>query len=258
RKIGQTARSGRENPPQCLLACIIRASKRSNIAAVGDFTVIPGLTQVFRRELLIFQDIWLLSIDPQKPAERLAHDQWFLFVAHTFSSTHYCNRRLLGYRQHDDNTYGIKSAISRTTDILHSPPQPTSRLHAFQSKLINKRNLVLAALDGREAASANRVVLLEEMKRISCVAQQASVIDKNIARYKGLSSNLGRRREIYRAGKTSQRLMRLASALRFKAYGISPRGCKDFLLDFVLSNFNTEDDFDRFRPIHRHLKDKDA
>lgn len=98
-----------------------------------------GFTQTFRRDLLAFHDLWEYSIDasipgprdlwelnaqgnmaaqeetaaPEVPAngsaERMTHDQWFLFLASVFGWIRWIRTPLADYRQHGRNTYGVFS-----------------------------------------------------------------------------------------------------------------------------------------------------
>jgi len=65
-----------------------------------------GFTQTFRRELLAFQDLWDHSLDASVAGERMAHDQWCLFLASVFGRIRWIETPLADYRQHAGNTYG--------------------------------------------------------------------------------------------------------------------------------------------------------
>ena len=72
-----------------------------------------GFTQAFRRELLIFNDLFSMSRDHVKKKdvpdyENLAHDQWYIFISLILNGVAYCPKILAEYRQHDGNETGIK------------------------------------------------------------------------------------------------------------------------------------------------------
>src|SRR5262249_2931558 len=59
-----------------------------------------GFTQIFRNSLLQFHDLWPMSVDQNFDDQRLAHDQWFFFLASVFGLIAYSNRPLVAYVQH--------------------------------------------------------------------------------------------------------------------------------------------------------------
>jgi glycosyltransferase involved in cell wall biosynthesis len=67
-----------------------------------------GFTEVFRRELLNFTDLWDLSLDHQEPTEKMAHDKWVFFLAASLGKIVFLDKPLVDYRQHEKNTYGLK------------------------------------------------------------------------------------------------------------------------------------------------------
>ena len=62
-----------------------------------------GFTEVFRRSLLQFSDLWLQSLDQERSAQPLAHDQWFFFLASVFGAIVYIDEPLVAYVQHTGN-----------------------------------------------------------------------------------------------------------------------------------------------------------
>lgn len=74
---------------------------------VGDpWAFSTGFTQLFRRSLLAFSDLWEMSLDQWHAGERLAHDQWFHFLASVLGKIVYLPEELAQYRQHDSNVFG--------------------------------------------------------------------------------------------------------------------------------------------------------
>ena len=63
-----------------------------------------GFTQVFRRSLLRLSDLWPNSLDEHDSSQRLAHDQWFYFLAGAFGRIVYLDEPLVAYIQHGSNT----------------------------------------------------------------------------------------------------------------------------------------------------------
>jgi rhamnosyltransferase len=78
-------------------------------AKVWPFSFCAGFTQMFRRELLGYRELWNHSVDiGNKP---MAHDQFFIFLAFTLGAVYYDPVILADYRQHDSNTYGAPKLV---------------------------------------------------------------------------------------------------------------------------------------------------
>jgi glycosyltransferase involved in cell wall biosynthesis len=78
-----------------------------------------GFTQAFRATLNGFNDLWTLSKDKIKiegtcDYNKLAHDQWYIFLAQLLGGVEYCPRLLAEYRQHNDNVSGPGLLRSRS------------------------------------------------------------------------------------------------------------------------------------------------
>lgn len=65
-----------------------------------------GFTIVFRRGLLDFSDLYDLSLDPDRPGQPMAHDQFFFFLASALGRVRYVPETLVYYRQHGGNVVG--------------------------------------------------------------------------------------------------------------------------------------------------------
>ena len=68
--------------------------------------VVPGFTQVFRRQLTRFSFLHGSSSDVYWPKENLAHDQWFYFLASVLGRIAFFGEPLARYRQHGNNAFG--------------------------------------------------------------------------------------------------------------------------------------------------------
>jgi glycosyltransferase involved in cell wall biosynthesis len=71
-----------------------------------NFTL--GFTQILRRSLLGLSELWDRSRDHKEVhrQEKMAHDQWFFFLASVFGSVARIDEPLARYRQHGSNSYG--------------------------------------------------------------------------------------------------------------------------------------------------------
>jgi hypothetical protein len=109
-----------------------------------------GFTQLFRRRLLEADRLWDRSLDHKETRvrEKMAHDQWFFFLAAVFGSIARIDQPLARYRQHDRNSYGW---------------QAPSRLAAIASRLwpsLRGRAEQFAAL---EMGAGSRAAILAQL-----------------------------------------------------------------------------------------------
>lgn len=94
-----------------------------------------GLTQVFRRSLTRFNDLWADSIDHYAPPHRAAHDQWFYFLATNLGDVIALPERLLGYRQHGANAVGWNETPSSARPVVDEVMRSIGMLTAFVAVL---------------------------------------------------------------------------------------------------------------------------
>ena len=88
--------------------------------AAGPFLPFAlGFTEVFRRTLIKFSDLWPNSYDPDDPSQPLGHDQWVFFLANVFGVITYLDEPLAAYIQHGTNTYGWRKANIRESFRSH-------------------------------------------------------------------------------------------------------------------------------------------
>jgi glycosyltransferase involved in cell wall biosynthesis len=90
---------------------------------IHPWSLSPGFTQLFRRDLLDISPHWEWLVDQRKITEPMAHDQWFFFLSSALGKIAYIDQPLALYRQHSMNTYGWSprlSLLSRTARIRRS------------------------------------------------------------------------------------------------------------------------------------------
>src|SRR5258708_8494496 len=109
-----------------------------------------GFTQVLRRSLLGLSQFWHRSLDHKEAhrQERMAHDQWFFFLASVFGAIARIDEPLVRYRQHGSNSYGW-SAPSRVA-VLAGYFRPSLRGRAEEYAALERgagcRAAILAQL----------------------------------------------------------------------------------------------------------------
>jgi glycosyltransferase involved in cell wall biosynthesis len=119
--------------------------------ASSPWALAPGFTQVFRRWLCECDRWWDLSIDHRwellkhvaAPAERLAHDQWYFFLAGALGSIVGVPEPLVRYRQHGRNLFGWPVA------------------GRFVNRLATRARAVRWSLAARAQAAEQRALILE-------------------------------------------------------------------------------------------------
>ena len=175
------------------------------------WSLVTGFTQVFRSSLRRFATVHEASIDPYWPAQRLAHDQWHLFLASVFGSVVRVGQSLVRYRQHGENVFGWENKHSLETAPSHIL-QPESFI----------------------AAARNRSELLRGL-RSDLGEEQRSRADRAIAFYDDLARRLDDRMSMYSSAALPARIRKFDTLLRQDAYsrakGAARFGWKGLLLD---------------------------
>jgi|HubBroStandDraft_6_1064221.scaffolds.fasta_scaffold120101_2 glycosyltransferase involved in cell wall biosynthesis len=163
-----------------------------------------GFTQIFHRSLIQHSDLWCVSLDHNEPVvtERMAHDQWFFFLALAFGSVVHLGQRLVYYRQHGGNTYGWSAPLSFSKKPLHS-------LSAFRGRA--------ERLASFEKAARGRAAILEQPNRkmTNLWRERAALASE---RYHFLADLYGVRRRLYASINTADRARAFCSILRKRGY----------------------------------------
>jgi glycosyltransferase involved in cell wall biosynthesis len=158
-----------------------------------------GFTQMFRRSLTAFDDLWPASRDHDEEGELLAHDRWYYFLAAALGSIAYVPAVLADYRQHGTNTYGLSWFRARL-------PTFTELWHAT-----HKRKL-------RLIAASNRAYLLRQVSERSGELSRDRASDA-ASFYECLMSFAQVRGEIYDGSRWAQRTSALRRLIRAGGYG---------------------------------------
>lgn len=179
--------------------------------APHPWRLVPGYTQVFRRTLMEYSFLHPASIDAYWPAERLAHDQWYLFLASVLGCVVQVSRRLVRYRQHGANAFGWNN----------------------KSRLVPEPGYVLRN-EGFITAARNRSELLRRLQDRSTPEEQSRA-RAAIAYYDALHERLTGRRSVYDSPSLAARAMAVHALLEQGAYrsgrGATGYGWRGLLLD---------------------------
>lgn len=171
--------------------------------APHPWRLVPGFTQVFRRTLMEYSFLHPASIDAYWPAEQLAHDQWYLFLASLFGCIVQVSRPLVRFRQHGANAFGWSN----------------------ESRLVPEPGYVLRN-EGFIAAARNRSELLRRLQSLSTPEEQSRA-RAAIAYYDALHERLTGRRSVYDSPSLAARAMAVHALLKQGAYR-SGRGATDY------------------------------
>jgi glycosyltransferase involved in cell wall biosynthesis len=207
------------------------AASYSFPSLVTPWTVVLGLTLVFRRKLLSYSDLWELSIDQKYPNEPLAHDQWLVFLAHAFNSLHHIPRPLLSYRQHATNVFGLRDR-SKDLDIgIKGNLRAITQAVLGKTDLARmKRRILHEQMMGRGVGSQSRMDILEKIHKRETASTN---LEKQIELYRTLGDLHIRRASIYSNDRLTERFKFFRIALRKGSYNLSIRGIRDALLDII-------------------------
>lgn len=161
-----------------------------------------GFTQLFRRSLLAFSDLWPSSQDQWHAGERLAHDQWFFFLASALGRIVYVPTPLAQYRQHGRNTFGWNRARTGSQII------PALRLGADAYEL-------------RARAAASRMLILTRIgDRLDAVMRDRA--RRAAAAWRVYARRQDARAALYHADSTRARAQALRTLFAQRAYGGTP------------------------------------
>jgi glycosyltransferase involved in cell wall biosynthesis len=147
-----------------------------------------GFTEVFRRSILEFSDLWEMSLDYNDLTAPMGHDQWVFFIASVFGSIVYIDKALASYRQHDSNLYGWNRPLDFFSDVLpYLLYNPTNNLHALQQ------------VSGRCAE-----ILKQTRHNLTDIWQQRATM--GAARYRFLADLYAARKRLYTSAILAERV----------------------------------------------------
>jgi len=194
-----------------------------------------GITEVFRRSLLGFSDLWAGSVDHFSPAQPMAHDQWMYFLAHTFGAADYLPTALVSYRQHDENLCG-----AQTIKTGHMLINGLKNLRVLASRIgrardyAEKRKELADHWEGLSLGARSRVALVEAIARRSTERGDLAPPIQMIRYYQQLHDYYSARFRIFSAANRMTRLSEVLSLCRRGLYwrqGV--RGLRDGMIDLI-------------------------
>ena len=160
-----------------------------------------GFTQMFRRSLVQFDKLWTGSRDQNFDGEPLAHDQWYFFLASVIGKIVYLPERLADYRQHGQNAYGWRGAVS-----------------TLLSRAAEERKNASRAVRRRLAAAEARAAILQKAAE-DVEGPIRRRIQQGSEKYAEFAQLYGRRAALYEAQSYRQRGRAFRRLLASQAYG---------------------------------------
>ena len=163
---------------------------------LSPFKAVNGLLQLFRADLRQYDHLWDSSVDHVWGKEILAHDQWYIFLASLLGRLEFVDQPLLGYRQHGDNTYGV-----RTTETA---------FHRLKMRFAHFAEQDVAAAHSADSRAhvAEEIAATEHRQELRDVA----------ALYRTLAQRLYRRAATYGAPTLANRARSAVTAVRAGDY----------------------------------------
>jgi glycosyltransferase involved in cell wall biosynthesis len=161
-----------------------------------------GFTEVFRRSILEFSDLWETSLDHKDLTAPMAHDQWVFFIASVFGSIVYIDEPLAAYRQHGSNLYGYRplSFMDNILNIADLLGNPSEELHGLQklsarcAEILEKARYSLADPWHHLATlGAGRYRFLEELYVARKTLYSSSIIVERVKAFHRITSKGGYR-----------------------------------------------------------------
>jgi glycosyltransferase involved in cell wall biosynthesis len=202
---------------QIELAHILSLEAKSPPSSLFPLRNPYGFSMLIRRALVDFSDLWPKSVDNLKTDTMMAHDQWFFFLACALGTVAFVDVPLAGYRQHDNNTYGVE--------------RPPRTVREKIARWVNVRSKEYASFT--IAAHVRAAILKDSLDRLGPEQQARATLA--IDRYETLSRHCAWRAAIYDPGPVMPRLSAWQALLRDGAYSNRTRwsfGRKAMLADF--------------------------
>lgn len=199
--------------------------KRSESSLTDPWSFSLGFTQIFRRELCTFTPLQPFSRDFLFPRERLAHDQWFFFLASCLGRVAFVDEDLVAYRQHSDNVFG---AIDRGR---------ARRLGVLKATLDHSRGQVEARGASLSAKAAVLDSIAADQGQPSGYRATAAALTTHHKEFAALYAERMRTYTCGAGGRTASWLQLLASRRRLRSHGLAyplRHAARDFLFGVLL------------------------
>jgi glycosyltransferase involved in cell wall biosynthesis len=186
--------------------------------------IVPGLVQIFRRDLLRFAPLHDVSVDPYSDNQKMPHDLWSLLWASVLGKIVYVPKKLVEYRQHDANTSGWPHP--RWTDFL-------------RDNILNAEAYSIA----NAISCDNRTTILEQALPMAAPSETAK-IETAISYYRALSAFSKARMNIFRSEHFTDRARKIWALWKYGGY--NSLGFDNLLLDLTIGL-----PFRRYGRVHR-------
>ncbi|HEX5258778.1 MAG TPA: glycosyltransferase [Sphingomicrobium sp.] len=167
----------------------------------SPWTFALGFTQIFRRSLCDCDRWWPLSLDHNSAEVRMAHDQWYFFLASVLGTIVNVDTPLVRYRQHDRNVFGWSKAKRR-----------------WHSRLLDRVRSVALLAERRVDAATQRAIILDAAAGALPSPFRERAL-KGADAYRHLAALCAKRAGIYAGTSFIGRARSFASLVRARGYG---------------------------------------
>jgi len=172
--------------------------------AGSPWTFALGFTQIFRRSLCGCDRWWPLSLDHNSAEERMAHDQWYFFLASVFGTIVNVDTPLVRYRQHDRNVFGWSKAK-----------------RSWRARFFDRVRSVASMAKRRVNAATQRANILDAAAGALPSPFRERAL-KGADAYRHLAALCAKRAGIYAGTSFIDRARSFASLVRARGYGADP------------------------------------
>lgn len=173
---------------------------QQDLFSAGPWPLIYGFAITFRSSLLEYSDLWHQSVSHFSATDRMGHDRWIVFLAGNLGKIVILNDKLVSYRQHKGNLFGVPSQ----TKAIESDKSSGHRLG-------DKDQIALIA-----RASRNRTTTLEAIS-----ARGAKVSEINQSRFRRFAKAASLREVVH---STAPRLTKSYALFKLMAQRSYARG----------------------------------
>ena len=167
----------------------------------SPWTFALGFTQIFRRWLCDCDRWWPLSLDQNSAEERMAHDQWYFFLASVLGTIVNVDAPLVRYRQHDRNVFGWSKAK-----------------RPWRARFSDRIRSVALFAERRVHAATQRAMILDAAAGALPSPFRERALE-GAATYRHLAGLCAKRAGIYAGTSFIDRARSFASLVRARGYG---------------------------------------
>jgi glycosyltransferase involved in cell wall biosynthesis len=204
----------------------------------GRWGMTRGMTQIFKRSMLLFAPLREISIDHCIGTGVMTHDQWILFINSLMGNVVTVKDVLVHYRQHGQNIFGYNPDRIPRSNMAGTVRINASRWMGKPEAYSEKRAYLMTMMDRMAAGARSRAAIVELLKRDS-PQDKLALLEEDIAYYKNYEKYNAERLSIYTTRSKVKRLNKVLSLYFARSYQtFGRRGVMDSGLDLLYGVMN--------------------